>query len=73
MENRWSPEEQKEKIIQIIWEFMEKRNKDPRSEKGIDFYNYGISPSQFKEILENDLRFEKVHFGNEGEWVFVFL
>lgn len=71
-ENRWNPtKEQKDKFIPMIKEFMEKMKKNPDAKECIDFYNQGISPSQLKDILENDLGFEEVNFESNGwEWDF---
>lgn len=71
-ENRWNPtQEQKDKFIPMIKEFMEKVKKNPDTKECIDFYNQGISPSQLKDILENDLGFEEVDFDTNGwQWDF---
>lgn len=71
-ENRWdATQEQKEKFIPMIKEFMEKMKKNPDTKEYIDFYNQGISPSQLKDILENDLGFEEVDFDTNGwQWDF---
>ena len=43
--------------------------KNPDTKECIDFYNQRISPSQLKDILENDLGFEEVDFDTNGwEW-----
>lgn len=71
-ENRWeSTRNQKEKIIPTIKKFMEKVSKNPKTEEYIDFYNQRISPSQLKDILENELGFEEVDFDTNGwQWDF---
>lgn len=71
-ENRWvSTQEQKEKVIPMIKEFMEKVRKNPKTEECIDFYKQGISPAQLKDILETELGFEEVDFDSNGwEWDF---
>lgn len=71
-ENRWNPtQEQKDKFIPMIKEFMEKMKENPNEKECIDFYNRGISPSQLKDILENDLGFEEVDFDTNGwQWDF---
>lgn len=71
-ENRWdATQEQKEKFIPMIKEFIEKAKNNPDTKECIDFYNQGISPSQLKDILENDLGFEEVDFDTNGwQWDF---
>lgn len=71
-ENRWNAtQEQKDKFIPMIKDFMEKAKKNPDTKECIDFYNQGISPSQLKDILENDLGFEEVDFDTNGwQWDF---
>lgn len=71
-ENRWKPtQEQKEKFIPIIKEFEEKAKKNPDMKEYIDFSEKQISPSQLKDILENDLGFEEVDFDTNGwQWDF---
>lgn len=71
-ENRWNPtQEQKDKFIPMIKEFIEKMKKSPDTKEYIDFYNQQISPSQLKDILENDLGFEEVDFDTNGwQWDF---
>lgn len=71
-ENRWNPtKEQKEKFIPMIQEFVGRMEKNLDSKEYIDFYNQGISPSQLKDILVDDLGFEEVGFGSNGwEWDF---
>lgn len=71
-ENRWNPtKEQKEKFIPMIQKFIENSNKNPDTKECIDFYNQGISPSQLKDILENDLGFKEIEFDENGlEWDF---
>ena len=70
--NRWKPtKEQKEKFIPMIKEFIEKIKKNPDTKECIDFYNQGISPSQLKDILEDELGFEEVDFDRNGwQWDF---
>lgn len=72
MKNRWVPtKEQKEKFIPIIQEFIQRMDENPDAKETIDFYNQGISPSQLKDILEDDLGFEEVDFDRNGwEWDF---
>lgn len=72
MENRWNPtKEQKEKFIPIIQEFIQRMEKNPDTKECVDFYNKGISPSQLKDILEDDLGFEEIDFDRNGwEWDF---
>lgn len=63
--------EQKEKFIPMIKEFMEKAKNDPETKEYIDFYNQGISPLQLKCILKNELGFEEVDFDSNGwQWDF---
>lgn len=71
-ENRWNPtKEQKDKFIPMIKEFMEKAKKNLNTKECIDFSDKGISPSQLKDILENDLGFEEVDFDTNGwQWDF---
>lgn len=71
-ENRWNPtQEQKDKFIPMIKEFMEKMKENHNEKECIDFCNRGISPSQLKDILENDLGFEEVDFDTNGwQWDF---
>lgn len=71
-ESRGNPtQEQKDKFIPMIKRFMEKAKKVPDTKECIDFYNQGISPSQLKDILENDLGFEEVDFDTNGwQWDF---
>lgn len=71
-ENRWNAtQEQKDKFMPMIKEFMEKTKKNPDTKECIEFYNQGISPSQLKDILENDLGFEEVDFDANGwQWDF---
>lgn len=58
-ENRWEPtQEQKDKFIPMLNEFIDKVKKDPETKDCIDFYNKGISPYQLKSILEDELGFE---------------
>lgn len=46
-------------------------DENPDAKETIDFYNQGISPSQLKDILEDDLGFEEVDFDRNGwEWDF---
>lgn len=70
--NRWkSTKEQKEKFIPIIKEFIENAKKKPDTKECIDFYNQGISPSQLKNMLEDEFGFEQVSFDMNGwEWDF---
>lgn len=72
MENRWIPtKEQKEEFIPIIQEFMQRMEKNPEAKECLDFSNQGISPSQLKNILEDDLGFEEVDFDTNGwQWDF---
>lgn len=72
MENRWDPtKEQREKFVPMIQDFMKRMEKNPDVNECIDFYNRGISPSQLKDILENDLGFEEVDFNTNGyQWDF---
>lgn len=71
-ENRWdATQEQKEKFIPMIKEFIEKVKNNPDTKECIDFSDRGISPSQLKDILENDLGFEEVDFDANGwQWDF---
>lgn len=71
-ENRWNAtKEQKDKFIPMIKYFMEKVKKNPDTKEYIDFYNQEISPSQLKDIFENELGFEEVGFDANGwQWDF---
>lgn len=71
-ENRWNPtQEQKDKFIPMIKEFMEKVKNNPNTKECIDFSDKGISPSQLKNILENELGFEEADFDTNGwQWDF---
>lgn len=66
-ENRWeATQEQKEKFIPILQEFITKGLKNPETKEYIDFYNQGISPYQLKSILEDDLGFEDNGYDSNG-------
>lgn len=71
-ENRWRPkQEQKNKFIPMIKKFMEKMKENPDATMAVDFYNQGISPSQLKNILEDELSFEEIDFDRNGyQWDF---
>lgn len=71
-ENRWRPtQEQKNKFIPMIKEFMKKMKENPDATMAVDFYNQGISPSQLQDILENELGFEEIDFDRNGcQWDF---
>lgn len=70
--NKWkATKEQKEKFIPMIEKFVQRMEKNPDTKECIDFYNRGISPSQLKDILENDLGFKQVDFDRNGwDWDF---
>lgn len=71
-ENRWeATQEQREKFIPILQEFINKALKTPNTKECIDFYNQGVSPYQLKSILEDDLGFEDSGFDSNG-WEFDF-
>lgn len=64
---RWEPtQEQKNKFVPMIKEFMKKVEKNPDTKEYIDFYNQGISPYQLKAILEDDLGFIDTEFNMNG-------
>lgn len=71
-ENRWNAtQEQKDKFIPMVKEFIEKAKNNPDTKECIDFSDKGISPSQLKDIFENDLGFEEVDFDTNGwQWDF---
>lgn len=66
--NRWQvTQEQKDKFIPMIEEFVIKAKEFPETKNFIDFYNQGISPTQLKDILVDDLGFEEKDF-NRNDW-----
>lgn len=66
-ENRWhTTQEQKEKFIPLITEFIEKMRENLDEEAFIDFYNQGISPEQLRDILVDDMGFEEKDFDHNG-------
>lgn len=70
--SRWKPtQEQKDKFIPIIKDFMKKVEGNPDTKEYIDFYNQGISPAQLKDILINDLGFADAEFGS-NDWKMAF-
>lgn len=65
--NRWQvTREQKDKFIPMIEEFVIKAKEFPETKNFIDFYNQGISPTQLKDILVDDLGFEVKDFDRNG-------
>lgn len=67
MENRWEvTQEQKNRFIPQIKEFMNKADKNPDTKDYIDFYNQGISPTQLRDILIDDLKFEEKYSEQNG-------
>lgn len=67
MENRWEvTQEQKDKFIPMINEFIEKMKENPNKTASIDFYNQGISPTQLKDILIDELGFEYKDMDRNG-------
>lgn len=65
--NRWQvTREQKDKFIPMIEEFVIKAKEFPETKNFIDFYNQGISPTQLKDILVDDLGFEEKDFDRNG-------
>ena len=66
-QNRWQvTQEQREKFIPLIKEFVEKMKENPDATAAIDFYNQGISPTQLKDILTDDMGFEEKDFDRNG-------
>lgn len=66
--NRWQvTQEQKDKFIPMIEEFVIKAKEFPETKNFIDFYNQGISPTQLKDILIDDLGFEEKDF-DQNDW-----
>ena len=67
MENRWQvTQQQKDKFIPLIKEFVEKMKENPDEKAFVDFYNQGISPTQLKDILIDNLGFEEKDFDRNG-------
>lgn len=72
MGNKWkATREQKDKFVPMINEFIEKMKENPDATADIDFYNQGISPTQLRDILTDELGFEEKAFDTNGwEWDF---
>lgn len=67
MENRWEvTQEQKDKFVLIINEFIGKMKEKPDETAAIDFYNQGISPTQLRDILTDELGFQEKAFDTNG-------
>lgn len=64
-ENRWNPtDEQREKFIPIIKEYLEKVKENPK--EVLDLYGKGIAPYPLQTILIEDFGFEEVDFDRNG-------